>query len=66
LYHGLETDTVRVSPSAALPAGFFRVLFGLRVNTSSDVAGTTPIASTILSAATLAAAIYLTAGIGQQ
>jgi len=50
---------------SALPAGFFGVLFGLRFGVSSDVVGTTLIASTILSAATLAAAIYLTAGIGQ-
>jgi malonate transporter and related proteins len=48
---------------SALPAGFFGVLFGLRFGISSDVVGTTLIASTVLSAATLAAAIYLTAGI---
>jgi malonate transporter and related proteins len=48
---------------SALPVGFFGVLFGLRFNKSSEVAGTTLIASTILSAATLAAAIYLTAGL---
>jgi malonate transporter len=48
---------------SALPAGFFGVLFGLRFGVSSDVVGTTLIASTVLSAATLAAAIYLTAGI---
>jgi malonate transporter and related proteins len=51
---------------AALPAGFFGVLFGLRFGMASGVAGTTLVASTILSAATLAAAIYLTAGMGQQ
>jgi malonate transporter and related proteins len=50
---------------SALPAGFFGVLFGLRFGVSSDVVGTTLIASTVLSAATLAAAIYLTAGMGQ-
>jgi malonate transporter and related proteins len=48
---------------SALPAGFFGVLFGLRFGVASDVVGTTLIASTVLSAATLAAAIYLTAGI---
>jgi malonate transporter and related proteins len=46
---------------SALPVGFFGVLFGLRFNKSSQVVGTTLIASTVLSAATLAAAIYLTA-----
>ena len=51
---------------AALPAGFFGVLFGLRYGISSEVVGTTLIASTILSALTLAVAIYLTAGMGQQ
>src|SRR5271156_4035927 len=45
---------------SALPVGFFGVLFGLRFNKSSEVVGTTLIASTVLSAATLAAAIYLT------
>jgi malonate transporter and related proteins len=49
---------------SALPVGFFGVLLGLRFNKSSEVAGTTLIASTVLSAATLAAAIYLTAGLG--
>ena len=49
---------------SALPVGFFGVLFGLRFNKSSEVVGTTLIASTVLSAATLAAAIYLTAGLG--
>ncbi len=47
---------------AALPAGFFGILFGLRFGLSSGVAGTTLIASTVLSAITLSAAIYLTAG----
>ena len=49
---------------AALPAGFFGILFGLRFGLSSEVVGTTLIASTVLSAATLSAAIYLTAGMG--
>jgi malonate transporter len=50
---------------SALPVGFFGVLFGLRYNVSSEVAGTTLIASTVLSVATLAAAIYFTADMGQ-
>jgi malonate transporter len=50
---------------SALPAGFFGVLFGLRFGISSDVVGTTLIASTVLSAATLTGAIYLTASMGQ-
>jgi malonate transporter and related proteins len=41
------------------------VLFGLRFGVSSDVVGTTLIASAVLSAATLAAAIYITASMGQ-
>ena len=49
---------------AALPAGFFGILFGLRFGLSSGVAGTTLIASTVLSALTLSAAIYFTAGMG--
>jgi malonate transporter len=47
---------------AALPSGFFGILFGLRFGTASEVAGTTLIASTLLSALSLSAAIYLTAG----
>jgi malonate transporter and related proteins len=49
---------------SALPVGFFGVLFGLRFNKSSEVAGTTLIASTLLSAVTLSAAIYLTTDLG--
>jgi len=49
---------------SALPVGFFGILFGLRFNVSSSTAGTTMIASTVLSAVTLSAAIYLTAGMG--
>ena len=49
---------------AALPAGFFGILFGLRFGLSSGAAGTTLIASTLLSALTLSGAIYLTAGMG--
>lgn len=47
---------------AALPAAFFGILFRLRFGIRSQVVGTTLIASTILSAVTLAAAIYLTSG----
>ena len=50
---------------AALPAGFFGILFGLRFGISPGVPGTTLIASTALSAITLSAAIYLTSGMGQ-
>jgi hypothetical protein len=49
---------------SALPVGFFEVPFELRFNVWSEVAGTTPIASTVLSAATLTAAIYLKAALG--
>ena len=49
---------------AALPAGFFGILFGLRFGVSSGAAGTKLIASTVLSAVTLSVAIYLTAGMG--
>ena len=47
----------------ALPAGFFGILFGLRFGTPSPVVGTTLLASTLLSAVTLAGAIYFTAGL---
>ena len=50
---------------AALPAGFFGILFGLRFGITPSVPGTTLIASTALSAVTLSAAIYFTAGLGQ-
>jgi len=49
---------------SALPAGFFGILFGLRFGIASEVTGTTLVASTILSAVTLSAAIYLTDGMG--
>lgn len=49
---------------SALPVGFFGILFGLRFGVASEVVGSTLIASTVLSAVTLAAAIYLTAGMG--
>jgi malonate transporter len=47
---------------SALPCGFFGILFGLRFGILSEVVGTTLIASTLLSAGTLAAAIYFTGG----
>jgi malonate transporter len=47
---------------SALPCGFFGILFGLRYGISSEVVGTTLITSTVLSAITLAGAIYFTAG----
>ena len=49
---------------AALPAGFFGILFGLRFDILSGLPGTTLIASTVLSAVTLSTAIYLTSGMG--
>jgi len=45
----------------ALQCGFFGVLFGLRYGIESDQAGSTLIASSVLSAASLAGAIILTA-----
>ena len=47
---------------AALPAGFFGILFGLRFDILPGVPGTTLIAGTVLSAVTSSAAIYLTSG----
>jgi malonate transporter len=46
----------------ALPSGFFGILFGLRANVTNPAVGTSVVASTALSALTLPAAIYLTAG----
>jgi malonate transporter len=46
----------------AVPAGFFGILFGLRYGVVSRDAGSTLIASTLLSAVTIPAAILLTAG----
>ena len=48
---------------SAVPSGFFGILFGLRYGVGSQDAGSTLIASTVLSAATLPAAILLTAGV---
>ena len=45
---------------SAVPSGFFGILFGLRYGIQSQEAGSTLIASSVLSALTLAAAIYLT------
>ena len=50
---------------AALPDGFFGILFSLRFGILPTVPGTTLIASTVLSAVTLSAAIYFTSGMGQ-
>jgi malonate transporter and related proteins len=47
---------------AALPSGFFGILFGLRANVTHSSVGTSVVVSTALSAATLPVAIYLTAG----
>ena len=46
---------------SAAPSGFFGILFGLRYGVVSQDAGSTLIASTVLSAATIPAAILLTA-----
>jgi malonate transporter and related proteins len=46
----------------AVPAAFFGILFGLRNGVVSRDAGSTLIASTLLSAVTIPAAILLTAG----
>jgi malonate transporter and related proteins len=46
----------------AVPCGFFGILFGLRYGVVSQEAGSTLIASSILSGATIPAAILLTSG----
>ena len=46
----------------AVPSGFFGILFGLRYGVVSRDAGSTLIASTLLSAVSIPAAILLTAG----
>jgi malonate transporter len=46
----------------AVPSGFFGILFGLRYGVVCQDAGSTLIASTVLGAATIPAAILLTAG----
>jgi malonate transporter and related proteins len=45
---------------SAVPCGFFGILFGLRYGAVSDNVGSTLIASTVLSAATIPAAVLLT------
>ena len=45
---------------SAIPSGFFGTLFGLRYGIQSQEAGSTLVASSVLSALTIAAAIYLT------
>jgi len=47
---------------SAVPCGFFGILFGLRYGVVSDNVGSTLIASTILSGATIPAVILLTVG----
>jgi malonate transporter len=59
----MDRDTARaVLLLCALPSGFFGILFGLRYGFESHVAGSTLIASSLASAATVAVALVLTAG----
>ena len=59
----MDRDTARaVLLLCALPSGFFGILFGLRYGLESHVAGSTLIASSLASAATVAIALVLTAG----
>jgi malonate transporter len=59
----VDRDTARaVILLCALPSGFFGILFGLRYGLESHVAGSTLIASSLASAATVAVALVLTAG----
>jgi malonate transporter len=59
----MDRNTARaVLLLCALPSGFFGILFGLRYGFESHVAGSTLIASTLASAATVAVALVLTAG----
>jgi malonate transporter and related proteins len=58
----MDRDTARaVLLLCALPSGFFGILFGLRYGFESHVAGSTLIASSLASAATVAVALVLTA-----
>jgi malonate transporter len=58
----MDLDTARaVLLLCALPSGFFGILFGLRYGFESHVAGSTLIASSLASAATVAVALVLTA-----
>jgi malonate transporter len=60
-FMNLPADTVRAAILlAALPSGFFGVLFGLRYAVDSRDAGSILIASSISSAATLAVALAIT------
>jgi malonate transporter len=59
----MDRDTARAAILlCALPSGFFGILFGLRYGVESRVAGSTLIASSLASAATVAVALILTAG----
>ena len=59
----MNRDTARaVLLLCALPSGFFGILFGLRYGFESHVAGSTLIASSLASAATVAVALVLTVG----
>ncbi len=59
----MDRDTARTALLlCALPSGSFGILFGLRYGLESHVAGSTLIASSLASAATLAVALVLTAG----
>jgi malonate transporter len=59
----MDRDTARaVILLCALPSGFFGILFGLRYGLESHVAGSTLIASSLASTATVAVALVLTAG----
>jgi predicted permease len=59
----MDRDTARAAILlCALPSGFFGILFGLRYGLEPHVAGSTLIASSLASAATVAVALVLTAG----
>jgi malonate transporter and related proteins len=59
----MDRDTARaVLLLCALPSGFFGILFGLRYGFESHVVGSTVIASSLASVATVAVALVLTAG----
>jgi len=59
----MNRDTARaVLLLCALASGFFGILFGLRYGFESHVAGSTLIANSLASAATVAVALVLTVG----
>src|SRR5260370_15952051 len=61
----MDRDTARAALLlCALPSGFFGVLFGLRYDFESHVAGSTLIISSLASVVTLPVALVLTAGWG--